>query len=151
MSYEHRDDDDVLHDEVVHPDEVSGALGRIQLGLRSTPEPVVLIIAPAGQVRARPLVRFLCHLPRAEGAHERLRIGLSQDLPRELEIGIEVALRIHVAWIRREVHGTDHRLQLAFDAGSLEAWGREAYDPSGENVVVTEIRVLDLDLEPEPK
>src|SRR5215469_13117444 len=117
MSYEHRDDDDVLHDEVVHPDEVSGALGRIRLGLRSTPEPVVLIIAPAGQVRARPLVRFLCHLPRAEGAHERLRIGLSQDLPRELEIGVEVALRIHVAWIRREVHGADHRLQLAFDAG----------------------------------
>src|SRR5262245_24801753 len=60
---ENGDDDDVLDDEVVHPDELSGALNGVQLGLRGAPEAVVFVVAPAGQVRARPLVRLLRGLP----------------------------------------------------------------------------------------
>src|SRR6266511_6167945 len=53
---EHRDHHYVLDQEVVHPDVVGRSLDGIHLGLRGLPEPVVLLVPPAGDVPAGPLV-----------------------------------------------------------------------------------------------
>src|SRR5881392_3760743 len=73
MPDDHRNDHDVLHYEIVHPDEHRRSLHGIHLAFRRAPEAIVFVVAPARHVDAGPLVRLLRRLPRAEGAHERLR------------------------------------------------------------------------------
>src|SRR5437879_799172 len=80
VSNDDGDHHDVLDHEIVHPDELGGALDRVHLGLGGAPEAIVLVVAPPGQVRAGPLVGLLRDFPRAERAHEGLRVRLSQDL-----------------------------------------------------------------------
>src|SRR5438132_6469486 len=113
---EDRDDDHVLDDEVVQADEEGRALGRIHLRFGGAPEAIVLVVSPASQVRAGPLVGLLRGFPRAERAHERLRIGLAENLRGQLQIGIEMTLGVEVARIRGEVDRAHDRFQLALDA-----------------------------------
>src|SRR6266545_7091071 len=72
----HGNDHDVLNDEVVHLDEEGGALDRVHLRLGGFPRPVVLLVAPAGGIAARPFVVLGGDFPADELVHEALRVGL---------------------------------------------------------------------------
>src|SRR5215475_2562935 len=73
---QHGNNDRVLDDEVVHPHEVSGSLDGVHFRLGGLPRLVVVVVAPARDVPALPLVGFGRHLPRGELVHEPLGIGL---------------------------------------------------------------------------
>src|SRR4029453_16479705 len=72
----HRDDHDVLDDQFVHPDEERCPLDRIELGLGRLVELVVLLVSPAGDVAALPLVVLGGDLLGQELAHEQLGVRL---------------------------------------------------------------------------
>src|SRR2546425_6575222 len=61
---DHRDDHDVLDHEVVRLDEECRAFDGIHLGLGGLPCPVVLLVAPARDVAALPLVLALAQRDR---------------------------------------------------------------------------------------
>src|SRR5262247_2867291 len=73
---QHRDDDGVLDDEVVHLDEVRRPPGGIHLGLGGLPYLVVFFVPPARDVPALELVGLRGHLPRRELVHEPLWVWL---------------------------------------------------------------------------
>ena len=54
---EQRDQMAIAHQDVVHADELGGALDRVQFGLRGREERVVLGVAPAQVVAAAPVAR----------------------------------------------------------------------------------------------
>src|SRR6266511_4880840 len=60
----HRDDHDVLDDQLVHLDEEGGPLDRVKLALGRAVELVVLLALPTGDIAALPLVLLGGDLPR---------------------------------------------------------------------------------------
>src|ERR1700730_6302121 len=83
-------DDDVLDHEIVHLDEERRPLDRIHLAFGGPKDPVVLLVAPAGDVPPLPLVLLGGRLPRGELVHEVLRVGCAHGRVVHLDISVEV-------------------------------------------------------------
>jgi len=109
------DHDAVLDHHVVHPDELRGPLRRIHLRLGDLPEPVVLLVAPAGDVPPGPLVVLAGDLGRREHAHAPEGIDPGASVV-HLQVGVEVRIGVGVRRVGSEEDGGDDGLDLDLDA-----------------------------------
>ncbi len=106
-------------DHVVHLDEQRGTLGRVHFGFGGNIDLVVLLVAPAHDVSALPLVGFRRDLARQVLVHEALGVGLRHRGRVHLDVAPELAVGVGVRDIRREKDRCRHRLNFEVDAGLL--------------------------------
>src|SRR3954451_13143576 len=105
--------------ELVDADEQCRALDRIELRLRRAIGLVDLVVAPAGDVAALPLVLLAGDLPGHELVHEHFRVRLRHGRVVHLDVAPELRISVRVGDVRREEHRGGDRLQLEVDPGFL--------------------------------
>jgi hypothetical protein len=110
-----RNDHLILNHHVVHCNEQRCALDWVELLFGSAKDLVVLVVTPAHDIAARPLVVFRSNLPRDELSHQRLGIGLSHGIGEHFQVCVEFRDCIGICDVGGEVHRRRHRLQLHLD------------------------------------
>ena len=108
-----------LHHDVVALDIECDTLDQIGLGLRRVDRRVVVLVDPAREVRALPLVLLGGDVARMIAAHVLGRIRLAHRDLEHLEVGVELGVGVGIGDVGGEEHRGDHRFQLDVDAGLL--------------------------------
>ena len=107
----------VGHHQIVELDEQRCALHRIELHLCGLEGLVVVLVAPACEVAAGPLVDLLRNLFSRKLLHEVLRVRLRHRGGEHLHVGPELLVGVRVGEVAAEKHRSDHAFQLQVDAG----------------------------------
>src|SRR4051812_2588745 len=115
----YRDENDVLVHEIIGLDVERRALDRIHLAVRGQDGRVVLLVDPAREVGALPLVLLGGDEVRKVATHMLRRIGLAQRDLEHLHVGVELGIGVGIADVGREEHGGHDRFQLDVDARLL--------------------------------
>ena len=92
---------------------------EIGFGLGGVDRRVVVLVDPAREIHALPLVLLGGDVARMIAAHVLGRIRLAHRDLEHLEVGVEFGVGVGIGDVGGEEHRGDHRFQLDVDAGLL--------------------------------